>query len=429
MRARAVAKFLLPVLLLGVALTGFGYLRSTKPSQPKPRPAERSWIVETMLAQPATHAPSLTLYGEVEAPTLLQAAAPGAGLVSEVRVREGQSVSNDDVLLVLDSRDFVPAVEQAHADVADLEAQIAEMEVRRMSDLQALEEENRMLSLARRTVERAQKLKVQQLGADSALDEAQQALGKQQLAVTARQLAVDSHAARVKQLDARLERNRARLAEAELALQRSRVRAAFDGVVSAVEVSAGDRVQPSQVLLSLYPLDDLEIRARLPSRYQSEIQNALSDGQSLSARAILYQAQAQLPLALRRLAGRADPSGIDAFFGIDTAIHPLRPGNLVELELSRPLQEHVLAVPFQSVYGNKRLFLLRDGRMQGVDIEAIGSRTAADGSEALLVRSDDIPQGAQIIVTHLPNAVDGLKVQTVDEQRAPAGGSRKPKAS
>jgi hypothetical protein len=86
MRARAAAKFLLPLLLLGVAVAGFGYLKSTKPSQPKPRRAERSWVVETVAAQPGQFAPSLTLYGKVEAPTLLQPAAPGAGIVSEVRV-------------------------------------------------------------------------------------------------------------------------------------------------------------------------------------------------------------------------------------------------------------------------------------------------------------------------------------------------------
>ena len=71
MRARAAAKFLLPLLLLGVAVTGFGYFKSTKPNQPKPRRAERSWTVETLVAQPGLFAPSLTLYGKVEAPTLI----------------------------------------------------------------------------------------------------------------------------------------------------------------------------------------------------------------------------------------------------------------------------------------------------------------------------------------------------------------------
>ena len=211
------------------------------------------------------------------------------------------------------------------------------------------------------------------------------------------------------------------------ALQRSQVVAAFDGMISNVAVAAGDHVQASQALLSLYPLNDLEIRARLPGRYQSEIQNALSDGQTLQAQVELPDAS--ISLGLRRLAGEAHTSGIDAFFSIDTAAHPLRPGNLVELVLSRPPQERVLAVPFQAIYGNNRLFLLRDGRMHGIAVEALGSYTDVNGSEALLIRSDAIDSGAQIILTHLPNAVDGLKVKDVDstdgprrnKQPAPAG--------
>ena len=424
MRVRAAARFLLPLLLLGVAVGGFGYFKSTKPSQPKPKPRERSWIVDTMVAQPALHAPSLTLFGKVEAPTLLQSAAPGAGLVSEVNVREGQRVQKGDVLLVLDARDFAPAVEQARADVLDLEAQLVEMDLRSQSDREALAEERRMLALAHNAVERAKKLKRQNLGSESTMEDALQALGKQQLAVTTRKLAVDTHAARVKQLTARLDSNRARLAQATLALQRSQVSAAFDGVISGVEVSAGDRVQAAQVLLSLYPLDDLEIRARLPSRYQSEIQTALSEKQTMRARAILHQSP--LPLVLLRLAGQADPSGIDAFFAIATASHPLRPGNLVELVLSRPPQADVIAVPFQSVYGNNRVFLFREGRMHGVTVEGMGSYTADDGSEAMLIRSAEIEAGAQIIVTHLPNAVDGLKVRIPDSGKPRNG--KKPSA-
>ncbi|MDH3715989.1 MAG: biotin/lipoyl-binding protein [Gammaproteobacteria bacterium] len=427
MRARAAAKFLLPLLLVGVAVTGFGYFKSTKPNQPKPRHSERSWMVETIAAQPGQFAPSLTLYGKVEAPTLLQPAAPGAGIVSEVRVRDGQRVRKDDILLILDPRDFAPAVDQARADVLDLEAQVAELELRSRSDRQALVEEKRMLVLAQNTVKRARQLQKQKLGSESNLEDAQQALGRQQLALTTRQLDVDSHAARAKQLAARLQSNRARLAQAELALQRSRVSATFDGIVSDVNVAAGDRVQASQALLSLFPMDDLEIRARLPGRYQGEIQNALSDGQTLQAHVELPGSS--ISLSLRRLAAEGDPSGIDAFFSVDSAAHPLRPGNLVELVLSRPPQKRVLAVPFQAIYGNNRLFLLREGRMHGVAVEALGSYTAEDGSEALLIRSDVIDIGAQIIVTHLPNAVDGLKVKNVNSKDEPRGNKQRAPAA
>lgn len=72
----------------------------------------------------------------------------------------------------------------------------------------------------------------------------------------------------------------------------------------------------------------------------------------------------------------------------------------------------MIAIPFRSIYGNNRIFLLNDGRMKAIDVESVGQFETEQGDSLLLVRSDQINAGDQIIVTHLPNAVDGLKVKT-----------------
>ena len=123
--------------------------------------------------------------------------------------------------------------------------------------------------------------------------------------------------------------------------------APFHGVVTDVDVAAGDRVQASQILLSLYPLRGLEVRARVATRYQDIVQSAIGGAQPLQARAQL--SGRGLTLELVRLAGEADPSGIDAFFAVADDTTTLRPGNLLELELSLPLVDDVIAVPFSWV--------------------------------------------------------------------------------
>ena len=64
----------------------------------------------------------------------------------------------------------------------------------------------------------------------------------------------------------------------------------------------------------------------------------------------------------------------------------------------------------QAIYGNARLYTLRDGRLHGVDIEPVGQTRSASGETRLLVRSAELSAGTPIVVTHLPNAVEGLKV-------------------
>jgi hypothetical protein len=231
--------------------------------------------------------------------------------------------------------------------------------------------------------------------------------------VITREAEVVRHVANRQQLEARLQRNRAALDEAQLALERSRVIAPFDGVIATVPVAEGDRVQIGKVLITLYPLDELEVRARIPVRYQAEIQGALNNAQRLTAHAEL--AAHRVEMQLDRLAGEADPSGIDGFFKVTHGAGRLRLGNLLKLQLHRPSQTDLVSIPFQSIYGNNRIYLLRDGRMFGIEVETVGQYLPTDTPPSLLIRSPQIETGDRIIRTHLPNAVTGLKVEVIEE--------------
>jgi multidrug efflux pump subunit AcrA (membrane-fusion protein) len=402
---------LLPLLILLVAVGAYAYMKASKPDRARPEPREKVWQVETITAEPQSLAPQLTLYGKVETSSLLNAAAPGAGEVAEVRVKPGDKITRGQVLLIMDSRDFAAANLQAEADVADIEAQLAEHDLSYQANQRTLKEEKALLELTRKELKRIERLNQKSLSSESALSDAREVLGKQELSVIQKQLEVDRYQTTRKQLQARLSRARAQLATTELAIMRSEIVAPFDGVVSAVQVAAGDRVRISDPLLSLYALESLEIRARVPAAYQGEIGRALENGDRLNADAEL--AGDSLRLELLRLAGAADPSGIDAYFKVVDGSQRLRIGNLVSIGLERPQQADLVKVPFSAIYGNDRIFLLRDGRMSALSVESVGQLEDSDRQSWLLVRSSLIQKGDEIVSTHLPNAVDGLKVKKV----------------
>jgi HlyD family secretion protein len=407
-------RLLLPLLILTLAASAFAYMKMTRAERSKPVAKEKVWLVEVMPAEPQALAPVLTLYGKVETRNLVRAAAPAAGRVESVSVKPGQRVRAGERLVRMDPRDFSAALRQAEADVADVEAQLAELRLRHLANEKSVKEELSLLELARAEVKRLESLKQRNLTSESALSDAREALGRQELALIAKQLEVDRFDATRKQLNARLARAKARQSESELAIERSEVVAAFDGIVAEAPVSAGEQVRASDVLVSLYPLDSLEIRARIPGGFQAEIQKALDASGSLEATAD------GVSLALVRLAGEADPSGIDGFFRMRGNDHSLRIGNLVQIELARPLADNVIPLPFRAIYGNSRVFLHRDGRMRGIDVESVG-QARLDGQTRLLIRSPAIEAGAEVVITHLPNAVDGLKVRTGPEDDEAAG--------
>ena len=72
-------------------------------------------------------------------------------------------------------------------------------------------------------------------------------------------------------------------------------------------------------------------------------------------------------------------------------------------------------MPFRAVYGGDRLYKLVDGRMVGVTVDSLGGRVDDDGNEQLLVHSPELRDGDLIVTTHMPNAMDGLRVETASD--------------
>jgi RND family efflux transporter MFP subunit len=404
-------KLLLPLVLLAGGFAAFKALQATRPEGPVAEVGERVWRVEVAPIELRARAPELVLYGRVQTAELLRVAASAQARVAEVPVRDGERVSAGALLVQLDERDLRPRREQVEAEIAGLHAQIASEDNRVETDRRALVEEQKLVALARDAVARAQRLKTQRVAAEADLDAAEETLARQSLALANREMAIADHGARRQALEARLQSAEARLAEVGLELERARVLAPFDGIVAGVEVTAGDQVKRDEVLLRFYALDRLEIRARIPAPYQDEVAAALAAGQSLGA--LVEVAGRPLPLRLARIAGQGEASGVDGFFAVEADPSALRLGQMLKVRLTRPERPDTVAVPFAAVYGGERVYRLEDGRMRGVAVEVLGGVSNGAGGEELLVRSPGLAAGDLIVVTPLPNAVDGLRVEAV----------------
>ena len=399
--------------ILGAGIALFVVLKLSGPVQQPVESRERVWRVDTLIAQPAQRSPTLTLYGRVETPELLRAAAPADGRIAAVEVREGQRIEPGQLLLSMDPRDFEPRVQQAQADVDDLEAQLKRERLQHAANQAALAHERELLELAERALKRARDLRERKLGSDAAVDQARQDRQRQSLALTTRQLEVDEHEARLRQYEARLERARAALTQAQLDQERSSISAPFRGFVARVEVAAGDQVKRADTLLTLYPSNALEVRAKLPAPYQQELLEALDAGRTLPATA--RAGGTGIVMYLDRVSGEADPSGIDGLFRIQSGAELLRLGSMMTLQLQRDPQAGVVAVPYTALYGNDRMYKLVDGRLQAITVTALGDYAGAGDQPMLLVKSTQLHAGDQLVTTHLPNAVTGLRVEAVTE--------------
>ncbi|WP_295579755.1 efflux RND transporter periplasmic adaptor subunit [uncultured Lamprocystis sp.] len=393
---------LLPFLILALGIGGFVALKATRP-QPEPVvPQERVWRVETVTVTPAVHSPVLNLFGRVEAPDRVRAAAPVAGRLLEVRVRDGDLVAQGDLLARLDPADLEPRLAQARAE-------LTREQLRLTHDRQALEQERALLGLAEAALGRSEKVQSRKLGTASDVDLAREQLARTRLAVTLREQAIAEHPARLAALEAKL-------AEAERDAARAQIQAPFDARIGTVEAGAGDQLQPNQTILTLYPVDGLYLRAKIPGSRGEELRAALEAGQRLTARA--NHAGRPFSAVLARLAGEADARGVDALLKVEPG-SDLPLGAFVDLVLQRPAMPDTIALPFAALNGGSRVFAVNEGRLQGIMVERVGE-VMEHGASEVLVRAAGLGPGTRVMITHLPNAVDGLKVQEVPERKTAA---------
>jgi RND family efflux transporter MFP subunit len=405
---------LLPVLFLALGAGGLAALAITRP---EPRPLEireKVWVVSVAEVAPRTLRPTRTLYARVDSPRAATLSTAITADVREVPVREGRRVARDDLLVELDDRETRLVLAQRDADVAEVRADLANELSRHETDRLALEHEQRLLELARNEVQRAERLATRDLGSASGLDTARQSEARQALAVDNRRMAIAGHESRRAALESRLARAEALAEQARLDLARAAIHAPFDGRVASVSVAPGDRVRAGDPLLTLFDDALVELRAQVPTAALGGLRAALEAGEEVEARAVLGTAVVHARLDRLGAAVERGRGGADALFRVeDPRRHSLELGRTLRLTVLLPEEEDVIALPPEAIYGNDRVYVLEDSRMHGVAVERIGEMDTEDGRQLLLVRSPELAEGATVVTTQLPNAVEGLKVRPV----------------
>ncbi len=408
-----IKRALLPIGIIVLAIVVFVYMKSTKPEQPPVQVKEKVWMVQVIEAKPERLAPMLRLYGQVESNSMVSASAPISGVVDEVWVKEGQTVKAGDKLVAMNVQDLQIPLEQAKAEVADAEAQLRLEKLAYQANVERLAHEKKVLAFKRSDVTRTEQLLKKDLTSTTALEQSKEALARQEYTVVGAQLAVEEHKLKSMQNQARLDKAKAALEQAKLNLKRGTVVAPYDGRIASVKVSAGNRVNAGAVLVEYYSLESMELRAKLPVSEFHEVNRRLNGGETVTA--LYHESSVSEPVVLKvdRMAGEATTSGVDLFFALPDEMKSSRPGDLLDVELQGSERDGVVAVPYSAIYGNDRVYLVEDGRLKVVKVKLLGDLTVNGALWALI--EPNFPEGSKISITHLPNAVSGLKVAEVTE--------------
>lgn len=414
-RSRGAVRIIVPLIILLTGAASYAALKATRP-EPKPiEPRERAWTVVTETVAPRAMSPTLRLFGRTESPKTARLTSSVEADVLDVPAREGDQVKSGELLVSLDHREVALLLAQHEAEINQIAAEIELEREKHVNELKAVEHEQELLAIARKEVERAQRLANNNVGSQSQLDAARQTAERQTMAVDDRELSIRQHRSVMARLKSKLAQAEAVRDRTSLDLKRTKVTAPFDGRLTEVSVSIGDRVKNGDHLVSMYDTSSMEIRAQVPTASLPLVRQSLLQQRPLSARSRVDGITVEA--VLDRISGevRAGSGGADALFRIRDGSPWLPLGRTVELVVELPPVAEAVALPLEALYGTNRIYLFDDGQMKSITVERLGEIHAGGRDRRVLVRSDRLNSGDRVIVTQLPNAIDGLRVRAVQE--------------
>ncbi|MFD2229427.1 efflux RND transporter periplasmic adaptor subunit [Alkalimarinus sediminis] len=406
---RTLVKRFLPLIIVAITVLIIYALMASRPTPPTKEQEEKAWAVSTEVAARIPVHPQLELLGTVESPYTTQLSAAINADVVNVPAREGAFVAKGEILVELDEAEARLSLQQKQADVIELEASIIAEKNRYKSDLAALESEQSLLEIAKRSVERQRKLAKSNLTSQELIDNSSNKLELQALSVNSRKLSIADHTSRLNQLEAKLARAKANVSNAELDLSRTKITAPYDGQITQVNVSPGGRVRPGEPIVELYDSSQIEVRAQIPDKSINLVKSALKNGEPLKASITIYGEE--VTLMLSRLSGKTNlgSGGVDGLFKATSDDPPFIIGSSVKLTLDLPLIDSAITAPISAVYGTNRIYSVKDQRLTSVDATIMGAYFDKSGQQRLILDTP-IRDGETFITTQLPNAINGLKV-------------------
>ena len=379
-------KIVLPIVVLLAGVAGAVLLASSRKAPPRVERAAPGPLVEVLVAGPTDVPIIVEGHGEVVAKVAVEVVPQVVGRVVEVSpsMVAGGFFKADQVLFVIEPRDYELGVDRSQAAVAraevQLERELAEANVARQewNELHPGEEPSSGLVVRE---------------------------------------------PQVRQAKAELEAAKADLAVARLNLERTRVSLPFDGVVVSETVDLGQFVTTGRSLATVYGTDRVEVRVPLergelgwfdiPNRSgrtgpRAEVSAGVS-GVRHTWEGRVVRMEAQLDATSRMAHVVVE---VQWPFAASGGRPPLMPNTFVDVRIFGSTLDDVVPLPRHALRDGERVWVFDDGSLRILDVDV-----ARADRERVYV-SAGLEEGDEVIVSALDAVTDGMKIRAAVGDRS-----------
>jgi RND family efflux transporter MFP subunit len=369
MQRKLVVSLVLILAILGVSLGLAVWLVRTAPEAPQVEVLNPPLLVKAIRIEPCDIVEPLVGYGTARAERRARLSAQVAGEVIELaaNLKIGASVSQNEILLRIDDREYREQLLRAESLLAAVAAQLAEIQTQQSNIDQLLEPARRELASAEWEFNKVRDLYDQQVAPKREYERAQLVVEQTRRMVQELENQKSLLPTRREQLEANHRNHQAEQEIARLNVERCTIRAPFDGRVSEKQVETGERVQIGSVLLAILDPDLIEVPVELPISIRPKVRLQAACELTLPSRPGLSWKG-----AVKRIAPAASETTrtFELFVEVSNVnqAQALVPGYFVRAEIEGPAYRDVLVVPRNCVQ-QSQVFVWRNGQAVARQVE------------------------------------------------------------
>lgn len=377
-------------LVLAAGVGGFVFLKNNGPEADKEAPPRVIPVVRVITTQSGDEQLFIQTQGRVEPARTTQAASEVMGRVVKVspQFKSGGAFKHKDIMLEIDSADYVSALANAEASLADAKL--------------LLEQEQARAEQARRDWRK--------LGRGQPSD------------LVLRKPQIVSATAKVNAAQAAVEK-------ATRDLDRTKLRAPYDCRVETIHTDLGAYIAPGARLADVYSLDDFEVRMPVTMEELGYLQQGESGvvGSDVTILAKLAGKEREWQGKIIRSEGGVDRNTMTTHLVMhvkpnkDDKLFPLPPMGLVaRAKIKGKIIQGVTKIPRSALrVDNTVLIVTADNKLKIVPVQL--ARTM----ETQVLVSSELPNGTQVIVSPIEMPVEGMEL-TVEKEQQSADGNLTP---
>ena len=434
------ARLLLFVVPVALGLAAVGYAVMNREGPQRLPPEERVTPVRVVTAPAVDVVPRALGYGSVTPGRIWEAVGEVSGTViyRHPELEKGAVLRAGTELLRIDPTDYRLAVAQIEANIRSTEAQRAVVDVRAANTKRSLAIEERSIELARKELERKQRLVRQGTISQAAVDQEERAVLVGEQAVQNLRNSMSLFPAERSVLEATRDQLMAQLETARRNLARTTIVAPFNCRIAEVNVEKAQFAVQGKVLVVADSLDVAEVTAQVPignllTLLPPDLDLPLEPGAPMSR----LREVAGLEAIVRLRTGRGDNEWAARFdrmsdtvdrrtrtVGVIVAVDdpyrqavpgqrpPLVKNMYVEVEVRGRPRPGAVVIPRGALYGREVRIAGPDDRLRVREVEVDFVQTN------FVVVASGVEAGEKVVVSDLPFAADGMRLAPVEDEEA-----------